>query len=130
MKKFKPLDIILIIMLTVVLVFAVILLVRDYTDESKQAQLTFFMSEDIDSAKYLKIGGDVYLETGEYLGIVSAVKAPETGGITITVSVKANTDYGKITVSGVDIKLDKEYTLITKRLSAKTVCVQIEEESK
>ncbi len=124
MKKLNALDVSIIITAVTVAVLFGVLFAHSNIGSASPAQITLNMTENTDSAKYVKIGDSVWIGDS-LLGSVSSVKSLDGGGIAITINASVTKKDGFTRVGTIDIKLGKSYTFRTKRILGSAVCDSI-----
>ncbi len=125
MKKLNSLDITILTVLILTLVLGSIVFARLNVYGNQEKQITLNMTEDFESAKYIKKGDGIYLED-TYLGDVVSVKSLKEGGIAITVSATVKEIGGLYWVDGIRLKLGKEYAFKNKRIIGNAICEAID----
>lgn len=124
MKKLNALDISIIIAAVTAAVLFGVMFAHSSIGTTSPAQITLNMTENTDSAKYVKIGDSVWIGDS-LLGSVSSVKSVDGGGIAITISASVTQKNGFTKVGDIDIKLGKSYSFRTKRILGSAVCDSI-----
>ena len=117
MKRFNVLDISMAIVGIMAAVILGVFIAHVSFGNTARVQITLNMTEDTDSAKYIKIGDDIWLENDTLLGSVSSIKSLESGGIAITLNATLTVIDGAYSINSTALKLGKSYSFRTKRIT-------------
>ncbi len=122
MKRFNVLDISMAIVGIMAAVILGVFIAHVSFGNTARVQITLNMTEDTDSAKYIKIGDDIWLENDTLLGSVSSIKSLESGGIAITLNATLTVIDGAYSINSTALKLGKSYSFRTKRITGVALC--------
>lgn len=122
MKRFNVLDISMAIVGIMAAVILGVFIAHVSFGNTARVQITLNMTEDTDSAKYIKIGDDIWLDNDTLLGSVSSIKSLESGGIAITLNATLTVIDGAYSINSTALKLGKSYSFRTKRITGVALC--------
>lgn len=122
MKRFNVLDISMAIAGIMATVILSVFIAHVNFGNTARVQITLNMTEDTDSAKYIKIGDDLWIDNDTLLGSVSSIKSLESGGIAITLNATLTVIDGAYSINSTALKLGKSYSFRTKRITGVALC--------
>lgn len=126
MKRFNLLDLVTFFLIFAVISVLFVVSIRPLTRNSFYADISFTFEHDVENIqRYIKNGDLIYVDDAAVALTVSSVKT-EGGYITLTGRATVSMENNITRLGELVLKIDKYYSLKSKRISIDAVCASVE----